>query len=165
MIGAAIKQSALYQQLLQRLLALEPRERVLVIVLAVFLLALFLYFKMLEPSIEFAQAQQQRYTKLAADLQWMRDNAPSKPMVEATGSDESLAAAIGAAAQNSQFQFQRYDNLDEGRIRVVIEQQSFKALLKWLQLLERDYAVTIQEIAVDKQADNGVVNARVLLQR
>ena len=166
MIISSLKAQPLYQKISAYYLGMDYREQVMVSALTVFLLAVLILTQIIMPSITFKEQAQQRYQNSLQDMQWMLSNLPAQPAnrVAFIGGDLSMIAKVSNAAKATQLTFKRYDNLDESRLRVVIEQQSFKNLLAWLQYLEKNYVISVIEISADKQDRAGFVNARVLLQ-
>lgn len=164
MIFSALKEQPVYQKISAYYLGMDYREQVMVNSLAVFLVAVIVITQIIMPSISFKENAKNRYQNAQQDLQWMQQNLPARnaSRVVFVGGDQSMIAKVSSAAKSTQLTFKRYDNLDDNRLRVVVEQQSFKQLLAWLQYLEKNYAVSVVEISVDRQ--DGFVNARVLLQ-
>ena len=166
MSGVSLKDQAFVQKALAYYSALDDRERLMVNALAVFLAVVVILTQILLPSMAYKDQAKKRYQSALEDYQWMQANAPkhsASSVVLVTG-DQSMISKVTNAAKSTSLTFKRYDNLDENRLRVVVEQQSFKQVLAWLQYLEKNYAISVTEISVDRQESAGVVNVRVLLQ-
>lgn len=166
MILAALKKQPLYQKCSAYYQGMDYREQVMVNSLALFLLAVLIVTKMINPAIAFKQQQQLRYQTAQQDIQWMQQHLPDKPAsrVVFIGGDQSIIAKVSNAAKLTQLTFKRYDTLEDNRLRVVVEQQSFKQLLAWLHYLEKNYAISVIETSIDRESSAGLVSARVLLQ-
>ena len=166
MFFSVLKDQPLYQKLSAYYSGMDYREQLLVNSMTIFLVAFFVITQVIVPSINFKEHAKQRYQSAQKDLQWMRQNLPSRPASQVVfiGGDQSMITKVSGAAKSTQLMFKRYDTLDDDRLRVVIERQSFKQLLVWLQYLEKNYAISVVDISVEKEGDTGFVNARVLLQ-
>ena len=147
---------------------LGARERRAVSVLAVFLGAVLFYLLIWSPvrsglagarvrlasvQIQLAQVQEQ-----AALVEKVRSAPRPTPQ-----SDEAGAVERSALRHGLREQLKRVDAEGAGRVRVQIEGASFSALTAWLAELQQQSGIRAESGMIDRHANPGTVNARLLL--
>jgi general secretion pathway protein M len=160
------------EKLRERFLALALRERLLVGAAGATVIAALLFLLIWEPlheGVERLRNDVAATQALVAELAQARSLVLSGrggagviqgqgrsllAIVDQTGKENGLAAAIT-----------RMQPEGESTVRVWIEQADFAALIRWLGLLENSYGVTVVEAAVDREAQPGLVRARLGLVR
>jgi general secretion pathway protein M len=75
-------------------------------------------------------------------------------IVDQTGKENGLGGAIT-----------RMQPEGDNTVRIWLEQADFVAVLRWLALLENSYGVAVVEAAIDREAQPGLVRARLGLVR
>lgn len=153
---------------------LNARERGVLAAGAALVLVLLLYTQVWEPF-------HQRFERLRAtvaegrqDLAWMRraalelerldrGNSPAQPrpadgrslltLVDQTARTAGLGAAV-----------KRVEPQGSDQVRMRLEQVSFDELIRWLGSLEQEHGVQAVNAIVDRQAEGGRVDARLVLQ-
>ena len=148
---------------------LQPRERVLVSVGSVVVLATILYVAIWEPiqtGYALAADDVARKTELvsrarataptsAANAAPTRSNGGS---LVVTVSNSAYANGLSKAYRNS-------SPIGNNSLRVALENASFDALVVWLAALEREHGITIESSSVTRKRDVGRVDASIVLTR
>jgi general secretion pathway protein M len=160
------------EKLKERFLALELRERLLVsaAVATVMLALLFvLVWEPLHDSVKRMRGDLSEMQTLVAELSRARSLVLSGrggvgslqgqgrsllAIADQTGKENGLANAIT-----------RMQPEGETTVRIWLEQADFVMLMRWLNLLETTYGVTVIEAAIDREAQPGLVRARLGLIR
>ncbi len=161
------------QKLKDWFFALQPRERVLVIVGGAAVLLVAIYFLALAPFYAAVNAGAQRFAKKEGDLAWMRSVggellalSASAPAV-ATPTGESLVVLIDRSARECGLGAALTGQTPSGEngIRVRLEDAEFDKLVVCLGGLQQAHAVTIESANIDRTAKPGFVNASLVLTR
>jgi general secretion pathway protein M len=150
--------------------SLEVRERRLVIGGAVTLLVLSIYFLGWEPFINRLHDLQQSTQLKQLDLAWMQNAAKEVKQLQATqtapvrfDSGQSLLGIIDRSAKTKQLgdSVKRVQPDGTSKARVWLENAKFDVVIGWLEELQRRYGVGIETITFEKQAEAGLVDARI----
>lgn len=151
---------------------LQPRERVIIIAGAVLVLLVAIYILALAPFYKSLNARTERVAQKEADLAWMRSAAgelqalnASQPMRAPSG--ESLVVLIDRAARECGLASALTGQTPNGEsgIRVRLESADFDKLMVCLGTLQQVHAVTIESATIDRAAQPGLVNASLVLTR
>lgn len=73
-------------------------------------------------------------------------------------------ADSSARAANLDGALKRVEPLDQDRVRVEFGQAGFDVLVSWLQTLQRDYGIQVEDLSVRRVDGVGLVDAHVTLQ-
>jgi len=145
---------------------LQPNERTMVTALAALLVLTVLYTGVWSPLNEWSNRADALYQRQLAVLDWMRlhENeakaAGQRP--NATHEGGSLPTVVANSAARAGLQLLRYQP-EAGGISVVLQNQSFDAVIAWIADLEQTDHVSVKQISVDAQTEPGMVNARITL--
>ncbi|MGH8453596.1 MAG: type II secretion system protein GspM [Nevskiales bacterium] len=160
------------EKLRQRFLALNLRERLLVGAAAITVIVALLFLLIWEPlhdGVKRLRGEVATTQALVAELSQARGLVLSGrggagviqgqgrsllAIVDQTGKENGLGSAIT-----------RMQPEGDATVRVWLEQADFAALLRWLHALENTYGVTVVEAAIDREAQSGLVRARLGLAR
>lgn len=161
------------QKLKDRLNALQPRERLIIIGGAILVLVTAIYLLGLAPLYAAVNAQAKRVEQKEGDLAWMRSvagevsvlsaNAPSRP----GPSNESLVVLIDRAARECGLGSSltgQTPNGDTG-IRVRLEGAEFDKLMVCLGTLQQVHSIDVESATIDRTGKPGLVNANLVLTR
>ncbi len=99
------------------------------------------------------------YEALGAQL---RVAGPALLSARPTGGDASAVAAASAAEAG--VAVRRIDPEGE-RVRVVLQDVSFDALMRWIDLMERERGLRLVELRVERRTSPGLVSADVTVRR
>lgn len=158
--------------------ALAPRERAMVIAVAMVVLIGLGYIGLWEPLAGGVSRLEQSVQAQRELKQWMQQAAADAQRFRASGGAAAQPSAPGEAPRSLLSivdQTVRDANLGtsvrriqpEGQtiVRVVFEQASFDDVMIWLGTLQRGYGVSVADLAVDRQEQAGRVSARITLKR
>lgn len=116
------------------------------------------------PALEFSEKTERQLAKNKADLAWMKSvggsinsNKSKRPM------GESLLGLASSSAKQFYINFNRYESLDDYSLRVNIESTSFKNLILWLEFLDKNYGVSVDQIAISQAVDESLVDVRIVI--
>lgn len=152
---------------------LEARQRRLIVLASVVLLAALVYVWVWEPLAEARAVERERVAQQQALLDWFEAIAPVAERLRETArsvgepQDRSLlgladetARAAGLAGAMS-----RIEPVGDGRVRVWLEGADFVAVMGWLEDFSRSRPIEISQLQVDRTGGGGEVNVRVTLVR
>ena len=60
--------------------------------------------------------------------------------------------------------FKRYQPVGDSGLSLWLENSAFNQLVLWLERLEKRHGIRVDEISVERAAQDGVVNVRLVLQ-
>jgi general secretion pathway protein M len=148
---------------------LAQRDRQIVTALAIMLsLAIGFTFIWL-PIHDWSVAAQQRQQAGTSLLEWMRANEAAARAAGASGGGGTRASGQGSlltlvanSAAEAGIQLTRVQPEATG-VSVMLQNQPFSEVLRWLTKMAEQHQVTIRQISIDRQTTPGVVNARVTL--
>jgi general secretion pathway protein M len=155
---------------------LNTRERWMVSGGAALILAMILYALIWQPFQTGLERLRQTVAEQRKDLAWMRQAAlevkrlnnasagPARQLPQA--GQRSLLTLVDQTAKTAGLgnAVKRVEPQGNDRLTVQLEQVSFDELIRWLGTLERDHGIEIVNATVDRQAESGRVNARLILQ-
>ena len=161
------------QKLKDRLNALQPRERIIVIGGAILVLVTAVYVLGLAPLYAAVSAQAQRVEQKEGDLAWMRSVAGEVAMLSASApsrpgpSNESLVVLIDRTAQQCGVSSALTGQTPNGEhgIRVRLEGVKFDKIMVCLGTLQQMHAVDVESATIDRTGKPGLVNANLVLTR
>jgi len=164
-IGKLIAQ---YDQLPRR-----DQQALMVLAIAVFLG--ILYFAVWRPAAEFHEQSMAARENAGELLAWMQANeqaiqslAQSGGAATAAGVDKpedgrALMALVTRSAGEAGLSLQRFEPSGEDAIRVWLENAPFGQVAAWLENLNQNHGVVIDQAAMDRANDPGRVSARFTL--
>ncbi len=152
---------------------LKPRERVIVLAGSVIVVVVALYTLALAPFYKSLHERSERVQRKEADLAWMRSVAgdvrslgASQP-IGSGPAGESLVVLVDRTAREcgvSSALTGQTPNGDNG-IRVRLESAAFNVLVKCLGNLQQAHAISIEQATFDKASRPGLVNVSLVLNR
>ena len=150
--------------LYRRFEAASVRERVLVSVCTYLVVAVVLFFLVLEPSMGYRAEQLRAQASAENGLQWMVDNqaqAKQRSGQQAPQRHESKLTTISSSADMHNVTIKRMQPGDD-RINVELASQSYLAVVGWLTALEADHGFRLADVRLEKVAE-GIVDSRLTL--
>src|SRR5687768_6828904 len=161
------------QKIKDRLNALQPRERIIVIGGAILVLVTAVYVLGLAPLYAAVNAQARRVEQKEGDLAWMRSVAGEVAMLNASNpsrpgpSNESLVVLIDRAAQQCGVSSSLTGQTPNGEngIRVRLESAEFDKIMVCLGTLQQVHSVDVESATIDRTGKPGLVNANLVLKR
>lgn len=156
------------QPWLERYEKMAKRDQLALKVLACFALVMIVIFGLIVPAIEFNDKSQARYADQLETLSWMQANQSAIETSSAATSQrdpgQSLLGISNKTAKSYSLAFKRYQPVDENGLNLWLENVSFNNLILWLERLNKKHGITVKEISVDRQNQQGRVNVRLFLQ-
>ncbi|MEW6353102.1 MAG: type II secretion system protein M [Pseudomonadota bacterium] len=152
---------------------LRPNDRRALLIGAAVLLLASIYFLVWQPVTSHAQQLRQSVKENQALLAWMQQAAQQAAQLRAAhpgaaqvSDGQSLLAVVDQSAKSGRLggAVKRVEPEGRNTVRVWLEQASFDDTVLWLDNLQRNNGVRVQNIVVERQAAPGLINARVSLQ-
>ena len=156
----------------QKFASLSARERAIVIGGAVLVLVVAVYMLALSPLYRALDARAERLDRKQADLSWMHSVAPelqsaggATPVAAPTG--ESLVVLVDRTAREGGLaeSLTGQTPTGNGGIRVRCENANFDTLVWWMGALVQRHGVFIDQATIDRGEKTGLVNASFVLTR
>ena len=155
---------------------LNARERWMVAGGTTLTLLLLLYALVWQPFQSRLQGLRQQVAQQRVELAWMQQAA--KEIKRLTGAAGTGSRPAGASEGRSLLTLvdqtaktaglgsavKRVEPQGEDKLRVQLEQVNFDKMILWLGTLKQEHGVIATNVIVDRQTDNGQVNARLVLQ-
>ncbi|KXS55266.1 MAG: general secretion pathway protein M [Marinobacter sp. T13-3] len=154
---------------------LDERSQRALKVLGVALVVTVAYAGIYQPSAAFAEQQQTRAEHAAALQGWVQANESDIHRLGAGVSQDAaerrqrpdgereLMTVVTGSAQAHGVTLQRFEPAGGSQVRVWVEQGDYGKVAGWLEALDRDYAVSVSQAAMDRAGEAGKVSARVTL--
>jgi len=147
--------------------SLERRDQTALLLLAIFFLSLFVYGGIWQPVNRYHEdslADRDAMVSLLAYMRTTEKDARSATSGDASGlSGQSLLTRVSSTAQRYGIKPNRLQPEGDDAVSVWFEGVAFNDLVRWLQFLEKDSGVVVRQLSVDRQADSGRVNARIVI--
>ncbi len=154
---------------------LNDREHWMVGGSAVLVMMLLFYTLAWQPFQAKLTGLRQAVAQQRKELAWMRQAATEIKRLENTGAasqtprvgdGRSLLTLVDQTAKTAGLgtAVKRVEPQGEDKLRVQLEQVSFDKVILWLGTLKQAHGVNIVNAVIDRQTDNGQVNARLTLQ-
>lgn len=163
---------ALLLPLKERFMALQPRERLIIVVGSILVLLIALYTLGIAPLNKAVSERNARVLQKQQDLLWMQSiAAPLSALQRAqpaqASAGESLVVVIANSASSGNIAGALTGQTPDGGngVRVRFEGVQFDALVVWLGALQRDYGIQVKTAEINRIAQPGQVNASLALSR
>jgi len=145
---------------------LGVRERILTDLTAFLILLGLVYLALWRPIVSWSQAQQQRYEQKEALLEWMQLHSAearqqNQNNTQPASGNGSLLTVVSNTAREEGVQLTRFQPEGNGGVSVVLQNQNFDLIVRWLGNLQSQHNVQIRQISVDRQEALGSVNVRI----
>jgi general secretion pathway protein M len=152
-------------------LRLAPRDQRTLLIGGLLLAVLLPYWLAWLPLVERGERLTEMVTQQREDLAWMETAAQqlrelrgsaAAPLASGGG---SLLGRVDVAVREAGLSgtVRRVQPEGDDRVQVWLEGIGFDAMLGWLTVLQRDHGVRVDSLAVDRRAEPGMVDGRVLL--
>src|SRR5690554_685876 len=166
-----LMQSPLYRKASHWYYGLSGRDQNALKLLTVAVVLTLLYLLVWVPSQRFVESAERDLERQSAQLAWMKQNEPvarqlasrSSPTAATGLQGQSLLSVVSNAAKQHSIELRRFEPEGDSRIRVWLEKVSFNQMLLWLDVLNKEYGIQTEQIAVDRDANPGIVTARLTL--
>ena len=160
-----VLESTLGQRTLAWYRRLPDREQFLFNLMVLGLLALMFVVVVLLPASRYAIDSVSAYQQAQDDYQWLLANeqgALQAAAVDGKPRDtNSLTSTVVSSAQAFGLEFRRYEPTADGDLRIWLEQASFDNLVGWLQDMANRHQLSVDNITISPESNNGLVNVRL----
>ncbi|MCY4129954.1 MAG: type II secretion system protein GspM [Gammaproteobacteria bacterium] len=149
---------------IRRFASASLRERILIGIGAYLILALFLYYVVLDPSMGFRNEKLRAQVAASNGLNWMVANqaeARQRGGAEAPIRNESKLTVISSTADLHNVMIKRMQPGDD-RFNVELSGQKYLSVIRWLISLETDHGLRLVDVRLEK-TDEGIVDSRLTL--
>ncbi len=171
---AKLKEQPAVEKLIAQYDQLPRRDQQALTVLAIAVFLGVLYFAIWRPVAGFHDQAVSARANAEELLAWMQANEPALDRLAASdGSSSSsanapedgraLMALVTRSAGESGLSLQRFEPSGSDAIRVWLEDVPFAEVAAWLEGLNSDHGVVIDQAAMDKQDEPGIVSVRLTL--
>jgi general secretion pathway protein M len=155
-----------------RFMALQPRERIIIVVGVTLVLLTAIYSLGIAPLNKAVKDRHTRITQKQQDLAWMQGvagqlGALSAALPAAASNGESLVVVIANSASSGNLSAALTGQTPDGPngVRVRFEGVQFDALVVWLGALQKDYGIHVKAAEINRTQQSGQVNASLTLTR
>jgi general secretion pathway protein M len=146
----------------------EHNEQRMIAGLAMAIAVAVLWLAVWKPISDWRAVAHNQHQNAQAELDWVRANeARARALARSSapaGTERSLLPIITRSAESQGIQVNRVQPEANGIVSVAIQGQPFNQLLRWLYQLEENNSVSVLRLAVDADAQPGIVNAQIRLQ-
>lgn len=151
---------------------LRPNDRRALLIGVAALVLASLYFLVWQPVADHAQHLRQSVKENRELLAWMQQTAhevaqlrAARPNTVQISDGQSLLAVVDQSAKSGHLggAVKRVEPEGQNTVRVWLKQASFDDTMLWLESLQRNNGVRVQNIVVERQEAPGLINARVSL--
>lgn len=171
---AKLKEQPAVEKLIAQYDQLPRRDQQALTVLAIAVFLGVLYFAIWRPVAGFHDQAVSARENAEELLAWMQANEPaldrlaasdgsSNPAANAPEDGRALMALVTRSAGESGLSLQRFEPSGSDAIRVWLEDVSFAEVAAWLEGLNSNHGVVIDQAAMDKQDEPGIVSVRLTL--
>jgi general secretion pathway protein M len=157
----------------QQLIALKPRERLIIFAGGILILIVAIYFFALAPFYRAVNTRAERVQQKEADLAWLKSVGgevlalSANQTVVPVASSESLVVLVDRTARECGLSSALTGQTPNGEtgIRVRLESAEFDKLIICIASLQQRHAVSIESATIDRAGKPGLVNASLVLNR
>ncbi len=147
---------------------LNSREQKLVLA-AIFFVLLYLPYQFIyEPFQASLDNMGVKTNRAIQNISWMKSKAVEVRQLTGAGgstrkSSQSLLSLIETTSKKSKLnkKLRKVQPAGSTNVKVWLDEVSFDRLMQWLDSLVITHGLSIQDVTVEKQAETGIVNARI----
>ncbi len=141
-------------------LSRSPRERVMLGLMSVVLLAVIGWYGVAMPLKSLSKSSRERVELASTRLGELRSWASARPTAATTSREGTAQSLVEAAAGKVGVSIARRRQDANGRFTIWVSTIDARALLPWLASLERDGGVAVTDFTASR-LDNGAVEAEI----
>jgi len=145
----------------------DPQERPIIAGLAALIVLSLLWLMVWKPLADWRETSENRFTNARVTWDWMQANEGRARQLASSGgpsTERSLLPVITRLANSHGLTLNRLQPESDGGVSVVLQAQSFNAMLQWLDELENQHKVAVQRVSLDAEGNPGLINAQLRLQ-
>ena len=142
---------------------LNDRDRLVLSIGGVVVLLYFLYALIYSPLTAAVDVKSQQWIEKKETLAWMKRQA--KTPLPSKQTDENLLSVFSNQLKNASFSQYPYQlqQAGESNIRLAFDNVPYLEMITWLQTLNKQYTMTIDEWVVERSNTPGVVKMRLVV--
>lgn len=152
-------------------LGLEPRQRWVLGIAGMLLLATILYVAAWEPLAEARDTARQRVAAQYQLLEWLQAVEPvaaqlrNRREAAPVAGNASLLARVDETARAAGLAgaIQRIEPAGDGRVRIWLDQAGFEKLMAWLGSAAAEQGLVVNQLTAERADAEGTVNTRITL--
>lgn len=150
--------------------SLEEMERLIVNGVVALLILVIVCLVLVVPAKNALSEAELKLTAQQGLMQWMQENEAVARMSAKGGSSTStsnqpLQSIVTSTAPSMGVTVKRFEPESDDKLRVWLEKVSFDKTARWLHQLESRYGVRIVNISVDAEREQGLINAKLVLNK
>ncbi len=151
--------------------SLQPRERLFVGGLGIFMVVFLLWLVLIDPLFSKAADLKSSAQRAESELAWMQQAVPRLPATSRSGgparasSSRSLNVIVDQTRGRYQLTATNTQQVGADQLRVRLEDASFDSIVQWLGDLRRQHGITIESASVTQTDVRGTTNATLTLSR
>lgn len=147
----------------------SARERLALNLLGGFLLAALFYLAVWQPIHDWQMASERAFARQHALLEWMHANEEAARRAggarQSSRGTGSLLGLVASTARSHDITLSRYQPEGDDGVSVTLNEESFDAIIVWLDELNRSQGVSVRRLTVNRRNDPGRITAQLLLAR
>lgn len=150
--------------------SMADSERLVVNGIGVLIVLVLLFLILILPGQRAVDKAQTSLTAKQNLLSWMQDNEQLARMAAQGGSrssrsDQPLQSIVTSTAPALGITVKRIEPESDDKLRVWLEKVSFDKTVRWLHQIETRYGVRIVNASIDAERAEGLVTAKLVLQK
>ncbi len=164
-VSQQVQASSVYQSANAWFKALDSRDQMLVKALSTLIVLALIFVWTLQPSQAAVKSAEARFNKELKFHQKMKENAylfAGSRANNAGAFEGSILSLVNNTAKAKNIVLKRFEPEGDKGLRVWLDQVNFNSVIDWLELLEVQKGITIEQISIDKVSP-GLVNLRAVL--
>jgi general secretion pathway protein M len=147
---------------------LVQRERVVVALLLVLVIALMIQMLIVTPLYQSRDKLLNSVDKQSELLAWMQERSALAKQLKGNStpvstSNGSLSQRVNSSAKQMKLEINRFQTSGDNSVQVWLDNAEFSKLLLWLEKLEKRYAVQVNNIVINETDKLGFVSVRTTL--
>jgi general secretion pathway protein M len=164
-VGQQVLASSIYQSAVAWFNGLGPRDQVLVKALSALMVLALIFTWTFQPSQAAVKSADARFNKELKFHQKMKENShlfAGSRLNDSGAFQGSILSLVNNTAKAKNIALKRFEPEGDKGLRVWLDQVNFNSVIDWLELLEVQKGITIEQISIDKVSP-GIVNLRAVL--
>ncbi|WP_166259266.1 type II secretion system protein GspM [Marinobacter salicampi] len=171
---AKLRENPSLQKLVAQYDQLSQRDQKALWLMAVALLLALLYFAVWRPVAGFHDNAELAHERAQSLVVWMENNRAAIAQLSENRGDQkgsnritsgrALMSTVTSSAREAGIALQRFEPSGENALRVWLENVPFSQVAAWLEALNTDHGILVDQAALDSSDQPGQVSARLTLQ-
>ncbi|AUM10983.1 type II secretion system protein GspM [Ketobacter alkanivorans] len=150
--------------------SMAPSERMIVNGIGVLLVLVLAFLILILPAQRSVSEAEMKLAGQQKLMSWMKENEQTARMAAAGGSgrtksDQPLQSIVTSTAPALGLTVKRIEPESDDKLRVWLEKVSFDKTVRWLHQIESRYGIQIVNISIDADRTEGLVTAKLVLQK